>query len=454
MTPETDSPTGLNMHPQPPTAVRVSKRVGVAAIIAFGMVAMAIVYGIHERQQRQVEVSSKTAVDQKAIPATGASKEFTSPIPAGDVPVLKQGISLLQDQTNPGAENPPKISSQRLTGGPAPQMRTLPVPSPAFPYQNVAERADDRERDLAYQKELAAIEAPTSIGGSGRAYGGNTNLSYTGGLPSPGNSTPEAFNESGAGIRIPGVAGGDSRAGLAGIGQSGEYSAQNAQDQKTAFIAQARNRVPQNYLQSVPTAPVSKFEIEAGWDIPATLEQSINSDQPGETKALVRENVYDTARGKYILIPQGSRLVGSYNSVVSFGQDGVQAVWDRVIFPDGSSLNLNGMIGEDAKGESGLRYSVDHHYARLLGFAVLTSLFSAGFQLSQNRPGTILAVPSNGEVIAGAVGSQVSQLGMEITRRNLNVQPTIKIPAGYRFNVRVNRDIVFDAPYSPFRQSP
>ena len=112
------------------------------------------------------------------------------------------------------------------------------------------------------------------------------------------------------------------------------------------------------------------------------------------------------------------------------------------------------MIGQDAKGESGLRYSVDHHYARLLGFAVLTSLFSAGFQLSQNRSGTILAVPSNGEVMAGAVGSQVSQLGMEITRRNLNVQPTIKIPAGYRFNVRVNRDIVFDAPYLPFRQYP
>ena len=196
---------------------------------------------------------------------------------------------------------------------------------------------------------------------------------------------------------------------------------------------------------------MSRFEIKTGWDIPATLEQAINSDQPGEIRALVRENVYDTATGKYVLIPQGSRLIGSYNSTVSYGQDGVQAVWDRVIFPDASSLDLNGMIGQDARGESGLRYAVDHHYARLLGFAVLTSLFSAGFQLSQNRPGTILAQPSPGEVVAGAVGSQVSQLGVEITRRNLNVQPTIKVPAGYRFNVRVNRDIVFDAPYSAFR---
>src|SRR5262249_2717839 len=144
-------------------------------------------------------------------------------------------------------------------------------------------------------------------------------------------------------------------------------------------------------------------------------------------------------------------LVGSYSSAVSYGQDGIQAVWDRVIFPDGSSLNLGGMIGQDARGQSGLRDAVNHHYPRLVGFAVLTSLFSAGFELSQNRRGTILAVPSAGEVVGGAVGREISQLGVEITRRNMNVQPTIKVPLGYRFNVRVNRDIVFDAPYSPLR---
>jgi type IV secretory pathway VirB10-like protein len=177
------------------------------------------------------------------------------------------------------------------------------------------------------------------------------------------------------------------------------------------------------------------------------MEQAIDSDEPGEIRALVRENVYDTATGKYVLIPQGSRLFGHYNSVVSYAQDGVQVAWDRVIFPDGSSLNLNGMTGEDARGASGLRYSVDHHYGRLLGFAVLTSLFSAGVQLSQPRSGTILAVPSNGEIVGSAVGGQLSQLGAETFRRQLNVQPTIKIPAGYRFNVSVNRDIVFEAPY-------
>src|SRR5207237_9262234 len=149
----------------------------------------------------------------------------------------------------------------------------------------------------------------------------------------------------------------------------------------------ARNRAADNHLHSVRAVRLTKYEIRAGWDIPETLEQAINSDQPGEIRALVRENVCDTATGKYVLVPQGSRLVGYYNSAVSYGQDGVQAVWDQVVFPDASSLSLDGMIGQDARGESGLRYAVDHHYARPRGFAVLTSLFSAGFQLSQNWPG-------------------------------------------------------------------
>jgi type IV secretory pathway VirB10-like protein len=442
MTPDTDSPTGLDMHPQPPPAVRVKRLVGVVVIIVIGLLAMMIVYGVYERQHRQMRAWFVADVDRKATPATGASEDITSRIPVSAVAPPKRDIPSLEDFSKPAIENTRAVSPQRLASSPAPRVRSIALRAPAFSNQSDAEQA---ERDFAYEKEQQAIEAPTSIGG-GRT---NPNLAYPGSGPSLSGLTPQGFNGSGA--SIPGVLGVESNTGVAGMGQAGEYGAQNGQDQKRAFIAQARNRVPDDYLHSVRTAPLTKFEIKAGSDLPATLEQSVNSDQPGEIRALVRENVFDTAAGNYVLIPQGSRLVGYYNSVVGYGQDGVQAVWDRVIFPDASSLDLNGMIGQDAKGEAGFRYAVDHHYARLLGFAVLTSLFSAGFQLSQNRPGTILAVPSNGEVVAGAVGSQVSQLGMEITRRNLNVQPTIKIPAGYRFNVRVNRDIVFDTPYSPLQ---
>lgn len=108
----------------------------------------------------------------------------------------------------------------------------------------------------------------------------------------------------------------------------------------------------------------------------AVLEQGLNSDLPGELKALVAFNVYDTATRQFLLIPQGSRLVGKYDSRISYGQSGVQVVWNRIIFPDASSVDLNGMEGLDAQGNAGLRDKVDRHYKRLFGSAALSSLFS------------------------------------------------------------------------------
>ena len=229
----------------------------------------------------------------------------------------------------------------------------------------------------------------------------------------------------------------------------GESSDQSQQNGKEAFLAKARAGQTDDYLKSTRTAPLSRYEIKAGWEIPAVLEQALNSDLPGELKALVSSNVYDTASGRYLLIPQGSRLVGVYNSRIGYGQDGVQVVWDRVIYPDGSSLDLSGMIGQDAHGFSGFRDKVDRHYTRLIGFAVLTSLFAAASEISQNQNRSLLTYPSPAQVAGSAVGQQASDLGAQITRRNLNVQPTIKVAVGYRFNVRVNRDILFDAPYTP-----
>ena len=105
------------------------------------------------------------------------------------------------------------------------------------------------------------------------------------------------------------------------------------------------------------------------------------------------------------------------------------------------------MAGQDAGGHSGLRHDVDNHYKRLLGFGLLTSAFSAAFQLSQTRRGTVLGYPSAAETAGSAIGGNISQLGADVTRRNLNIQPTIKVPVGYRFNIRVNRDMLFELPY-------
>ncbi|MEP6715002.1 MAG: TrbI/VirB10 family protein, partial [Terriglobia bacterium] len=233
-----------------------------------------------------------------------------------------------------------------------------------------------------------------------------------------------------------------------------EYEGQNMQTRKESFLASAQKRQTDDYLRSTRDVPLSMFEIKAGWEIPAVLEQSLNSDLPGELKALITASVYDTATGRYLLIPQGSRLVGKYDSRVAYGQDGVQVAWSRIIFPDASSIDLGGMVGLDSHGNAGLRDKVDRHYGRIVGFSALTSLFSAAFEISQRRSQSVLAYPSPTETASSAVGRELSQTGSQITRRNLNVQPTIKVPVGYKFTVRVNRDILFEAPYEPMQADP
>ena len=107
--------------------------------------------------------------------------------------------------------------------------------------------------------------------------------------------------------------------------------------------------------------------------------------------------------------------------------------------------------GLDSHGNAGLRDKVDRHYKRLIGMSVLTSMFMAAFAISQNRGQSILAYPTPSQAAETAVGQELSMTGAQMTRRNMNVQPTIKVAAGYRFTVRVNRDILFEAPYTPGR---
>jgi type IV secretion system protein VirB10 len=218
---------------------------------------------------------------------------------------------------------------------------------------------------------------------------------------------------------------------------------------KLAFLESARKKIPEHYLKSTRQEQLTPYEIKAGWEIPAILEQALNSDLPGDIKALVRENVYDTGTGRYLLIPQGTRAVGSYNSRVDYGQDGLQVIWDRLIYPDGSSLDLGGMNGLDSHGRAGLRHDVDNHYKRLFGMAALTSAFAAVFAVTQRQNQSAFTYPTPSEAAGQEVARQMALTGQQITRKNLNVSPTIKVPLGYTFTVRVNRDIVFTEPYHP-----
>jgi len=124
-------------------------------------------------------------------------------------------------------------------------------------------------------------------------------------------------------------------------------------------------------------------------------------------------------------------------------------VWRRILFPDGSSLDLGGFEANDRQGGSGIRDQVDNHWKRIVSGALLTSLFAAGLQISQGQNNSVLGTQSFGQQLGAAVGTQVGELGQQITRRNLNIQPTIKIRPGYRFFVRVEKYMLFQAPYSP-----
>lgn len=403
-----------------------------------------LAWGVWQRHRQTAAMLLDPEDGSRVTPATTAGEAITREIP--DV--------LTAPPPDPAesadeAEAGEPVGTSDSASGPAPALIPPPfppaspprLPAPEPPVRRSEPTPEERRLAEARARALEAVLAPTAVPTTGSAITA---------APVPDRSATVTEGDSdlrtlietlGAGAnspRLPTPPGPDGDA----------YTEQNMQAEKEAFLAGARNTGTEDYLPSTRVSPLSRYVIRAGWEIPAVLEQELNSDLPGELKALVTTHVYDTATGRWLLIPQGSRLVGAYNANIAYGQSALQVVWHRIIFPDASSIDLGGMTGQDARGTSGFRGEVDNHYGRLIGFTLLSSVFSAGFQISQNRGTSVLRNPGVGEVAAGAVGQEVSQLGTDITRRNLNVQPTIRIPVGHRFNVRVNRDILFEAPYT------
>lgn len=198
-------------------------------------------------------------------------------------------------------------------------------------------------------------------------------------------------------------------------------------------------------------APRSPYELRAGFVIPATLISGINSDLPGQIVAQVSQDVSDTATGSHLLIPQGSRLVGSYSNDVAYGQERVLIAWQRIIFPDGKALDIGSMPGADAAGYSGFHDQVNNHYLRIFGSAFLMSGVTAGVTLSQDNGNNS---DSNNQrasdALSEALGQQLGQVMVEMIRKNMNIAPTLEIRPGYRFNVIVTKDMTFSKPYSSF----
>ena len=218
---------------------------------------------------------------------------------------------------------------------------------------------------------------------------------------------------------------------------------QNRQDQKEAFLKGGATETRNSGNLALPASP---YQVMAGTVIAGALVTGIKSDLPGDVIATVTEPVFDTATGKFLLIPQGSRILGKYNSQVSYGQSRVQVVWNRVILPDTSSLTLDNLVGTDPAGYAGLEDDVDWHWKRIFAGAVLTTLLGVGAELAapENRQ------DGNRIVIAGRDSAQdsINQVGQEITRRNMNIQPTLTARPGLPVRVIVARDLVL-RPYQP-----
>lgn len=198
--------------------------------------------------------------------------------------------------------------------------------------------------------------------------------------------------------------------------------------------------------------PRSAYELRAGFVAPAMLISGINSALPGQIVAQISRDVYDTATGRHVLIPQGSRLVGTYSSEVNYGQSRVLVAWQRIVFPDARAIDIGAMPGADSAGYAGFTDQVNNHYLRLFGSAFLMSAITAGISMSQNNAGARAGGNRQraSDAMSEALGQQLGQVTAQMIARNLNIAPTIEIRPGYRFNVIVTKDLAFARPYRAF----
>ncbi|RUU06471.1 TrbI/VirB10 family protein [Mesorhizobium sp. USDA-HM6] len=215
---------------------------------------------------------------------------------------------------------------------------------------------------------------------------------------------------------------------------------QNNQQRKLDFLSQ--RSTSGIYNPHALQTPASPYQLMAGSVIAASLITGINSDLPGLVVAQVTENVHDTVNDSILLIPQGSRLIGAYDSVVAFGQKRALLVWQRIVLPDGSSIEIDNLPATDTAGYAGLEDKVDFHTWQLIKGVALATLLGVGTELSlgDNESDLVKAIRESAQ-------QNVSRAGQRITEKNLNIQPTIVVRPGWPLRVIVHKDIVL-RPYA------
>ena len=214
----------------------------------------------------------------------------------------------------------------------------------------------------------------------------------------------------------------------------------NLQDRKNAFLGGKGAVKHADTLEVAMQHPTSPYEIKAGTVLPAVLITAINSDLPGPVVAQVREHVYDTVTGNTLLVPQGSRLLAQYDSMVAWGQERVLLCWNRLVLPNGDSMDLECMPAADLQGAAGVSDGVNEHWWRILKGASVATLLSAGTAFAAGD--TTSYNPSVGQVMARSASGEIGQVGAQLTRNNLSIQPTLTVRPGFSVNVIVTKDMI------------
>lgn len=398
----------LRLRGDPPRVMRLSRK----ALVVLGLFASAgiggsLLYALQPAHRQAPAELYNT--DSRATADTVAS----APKDYGQVPKLGPPL--------PGDLGRPIVAAQqRGADVPAPPIGPgaggLPPAAAASPAANAALAARQRrqqEREAARTSKLfLGTAAMTTAAGTGQP--------------------PESFGAL-AGNRPP-------VGGTSAIASAAEDGNRNGQEPKRAFLkpGQARPTTSEARLE----APASPYVLQAGSIIAAALITGIRSDLPGQITAQVTDNVYDSPTGRILLIPQGAKLVGEYDSQISFGQNRVLLAWDRLILPDGRSLALDRLPGADASGFAGLQDGTNDHWGGIAKAALLSTALGIGAEAGSSGNDDLA------RAIREGASDTINQAGQQIVRRQLNVQPTLTIRPGYPLRVVVTRDLVL-APITP-----
>lgn len=436
--------------------IRRLNRLPVIAFIILVVVFIGVVFwGLSQRGMRSGDGGPGTSTGQ---PASDLADELTRGVPPGIIgeparptpPVVPQ----VDEDGQPVITNP--FQPQPTQTPARPQVQQIQTPQQASETEAEWRARLQREFEEArlreeHRQEMAQIQARPTAANSPMAIDLSNVEAAQGAQGQQGGPAAGAAGQS-PDLRAggnPAVQDLYAAAMQAGLGGQGAARDPNNQVGKEAFFNQEISDL--GYLPNQVVPQLSPYELKRGSVIPATLVTGINSDLPGRITAQVRQNVYDSATGHRLLIPQGTRLVGRYDSNVSFGQSRVLVIWTDLVFPNGSTLQIGGMPGQDAQGYSGFRDRVDNRYLQTFGSAILIALIGTGIDAALPQSNTSPWQQNQNNVEDAARRNFAQTFGRvadQTITRNLDVQPTLAIRPGYQFNVFVEQDIIFPGAFN------